>query len=287
VLAQAAVIEGLLDRAHGLLDSTRLSASATFLSAFVILLREGLEAILVVAAIYALLVRAGRRDALAYLHGGWILALIAGGLTWLVASYVVAMSGATREVTEGVSALVAAAILLYVGFWMHGKSQARQWQAYLDRRLAGALAGRTLWALAFVSFLAVYREAFETVLFYEALAVQAGPGGGVPLLAGLAAAAGALLVLGWLIVRGSVRLPFSVFFGASAALLALLSVILAGKGVAALQAAGWIAVHEVHFPSLPLLGLYPNLQSLLLQAALVVVIAGGFAYAHRAEERTS
>jgi len=134
-----------------------------------------------------------------------------------------------------------------------------------------------------VSFLAVYREAFETVLFYEALAVQAGPGGGVPLLAGLAAEAGALLVLGWLIVRGSVRLPFGLFFGASAALLALLSVILAGKGVAALQAAGWIAVHEVHFPSLPLLGLYPNLQSLLLQAALVVVIACGFAYAHRAE----
>ena len=72
VETQAAVIEGLLDRARGLLDSTRLSASATFLSAFVILLREGLEAILVVAAIYALLVRAGRRDALAYLHGGWI-----------------------------------------------------------------------------------------------------------------------------------------------------------------------------------------------------------------------
>ena len=182
---------------------------------------------------------------------------------------------------------VAAAILLYVGFWMHGKSQARQWQAYLDRRLAGALAGRTLWALAFVSFLAVYREAFETVLFYEALAVQAGPGGGVPLLGGLAAAAGALLVLGWLIVRGSVRLPFGLFFGTSAALLALLSVVLAGKGVAALQAAGWIAVHEVRFPSLPLLGLYPNLQSLLLQAALVVVIACGFAYARRAAERAS
>jgi high-affinity iron transporter len=287
VVAQAAVIEGLLDRARGLLDSTRLSASATFLSAFVILLREGLEAILVLAAIYALLVRAGRRDALAYLHGGWILALIAGGLTWLLASYVIAMSGATREVTEGVSALVAAAILLYVGFWMHGKSQSRQWQAYLDRRLEGALTGRTLWALAFVSFLAVYREAFETVLFYEALAVQAGPRGGVPLLAGLAAAAGALLLLGWLIVRGSVRLPFGLFFGASAALLALLSVILAGKGVAALQGAGWIAVHEVHFPSLPLLGLYPNLQSLLLQAALLVVIAGGFAYAHRTAERAS
>jgi high-affinity iron transporter len=287
VEAQAARIASLLDRARGALDSTALSASATFLSAFVILLREGLEAILVVAAIYALLVRAGRRDALAYLQGGWIVALIAGALTWLVAAYVAAMSGATREVTEGLSALIAAAILLYVGFWMHGKSQARQWQAYLDRRLEGALTGRTLWALAFVSFLAVYREAFETVLFYEALAMQAGPGGGVPLLAGLAAATGALLVLGWLIIRGSVRLPFGLFFGTSAALLALLSVILAGKGVAALQAAGWIAVHAVRFPSLPLIGLYPNLQSLLVQAALLVVIASGFVFARRGAERAS
>lgn len=287
VKAQAEKIEGLLDQARGLLDTTRLSASATFVSAFVILLREGLEAILVVAALYALLVRAGRRDALAYLHAGWIVALVAGALTWLVASYAVAMSGATREVTEGVSALVAAAILLYVGFWMHGKSQARQWQAYLDRRLAGALAGRTRWALASVSFLAVYREAFETVLFYEALAVQAGPGGGLPLLGGLAAAAAALFVLGGLIVRGSVRLPFGLFFGASAALLALLSVVLAGKGIAALQAAGWIAVHEVRFPSLPVIGLYANLQSLLLQAALVVVIVAGFAYTRRAAARLS
>jgi high-affinity iron transporter len=170
---------------------------------------------------------------------------------------------------------------------MHGKSQARQWQEYLDRRLAGALAGRTRWALASVSFLAVYREAFETVLFYEALAVQAGPGGGLPLLGGLAAAAAALFVLGGLIVRGSVRLPFGLFFGASAALLALLSVVLAGKGVAALQAAGWIAVHEVRFPSLPVIGLYANLQSLLLQAALVVVIAAGFAYTRRAAARLS
>ena len=75
--------------------------------------------------------------------------------------------------TEGVTALAAAAILLYVGFWMHGKSHARHWQAYLSKRLQGALSARTMWALAFVSFLAVYREAFETVLFYQALALQA------------------------------------------------------------------------------------------------------------------
>src|SRR5262245_21539937 len=254
--AQAARIEALLDRARTLLETGTLPPSAAFVSAFVILLREGLEAILVIAALYALLVRAGRRDALRYLHGGWILALVAGALTWAVASYLIAVSGATREMTEGVSALIAAAVLLYVGFWMHDKSRAQQWQAYLDRRLAGALGEGTLWALAVLSFLAVYREAFETVLFYETLAVQAGPTGRSALLGGLAAAALALLALGGFIVRGSARLPLGLFFEASAVLLGLLAVVLAGKGIASLQEAGWIPAHPVSFPSAPLLGVY-------------------------------
>ncbi len=287
VEAQAATIEALLDRARDLLEAGTLPPSAVFASAFVILLREGLEAIVVIAALYALLVRAGRRDALAYLHGGWLLALIVGALTWVVASYVVAVSGATRELTEGVSALAAAGVLLYVGFWMHDKSHARRWQAYLDRRLAGALGGGTLWALGAVSFLAVYREAFETVLFYEALAVQAGPGGHRALVGGLAVAAIALAVLGRLIVQGGARLPLGLFFGASAVLLALLAVVLAGKGIAALQEAGFIPIHQVSFPSAPLLGVYPNLQGLLLQALLVVVIALTFAYPRLAARRSS
>ena len=287
VEVEAAKLERLLARAQDRLDSASLSPGATFLSALVIVLREGLEAILVVAAIYALVARAGRREAVAYVHGGWVLALAAGGLTWLVASYVVAVSGATREVTEGVSALAAAAILLYVGFWMHGKSQAHQWQAYLDRRLSVALAGRARWALAAVSFLAVYREAFETVLFYEALAAQAGPGGRAALFGGLGAGAAALLVLGSLVVRGSLRLPLGQFFTASAALLGLLAVVLAGKGIAALQEAGWVPVHEVRVPSLPALGLYPTLQSLVLQAALVLLIAAGVVYLRRAPRRPS
>ena len=101
---------------------TRLPTSATFLSALVILLREGLEVILVLAAIFALLIKGQRRDALPYVHAGWIAALALGGITWLVASSVVAISGPTREMTEGVTALVAAAILLNVGFRMHEKA---------------------------------------------------------------------------------------------------------------------------------------------------------------------
>jgi high-affinity iron transporter len=285
VEAQAAKIEGLLGRARDLLEAGSLPAGALFLSSVIILLREGLEAVLVVAAIIALLVKSDRRDALPWVHWGWIAALLLGGLTWVVASYVVSISGATREVTEGVTALIAAATLLYVGFWMHDKSHARQWQAYVAQRLQGALSARTLVALALVSFLAVYREVFETVLFYQALSLQAGPDGHVALLGGLLAGSAVLGVLSWLIVRGVVRLPLGVFFGVSSVLIALLAVVLAGKGIAALQEAGWLPIHAVNAPSLPALGVYPNLQGLLLQAALVLIIAVGFAYTLRAARR--
>jgi high-affinity iron transporter len=123
------------------------------------------------------------------------------------------------------------------------------------------------------------------VLFYQALAVQAGPAGWAPIAGGFAAAAMALAVVGWVILRGSVRLPLGVFFGGSSVLLALLAVVLAGKGIAALQEAGWLPVHEVAFPSLPALGVYPNAHGLVLQAVLVVVIAGAFAWTHRAATR--
>src|SRR4030095_9559930 len=164
VEAQGNHVQGLLAEAATLLAGARLPASAVFFSAFVILLREGLEAILVLAAILALLIKGGRRDALPYVHAGWIAALALGGCTWLVASYVITLSGATREVTEGVTALVAAAVLLYVGFWMHSKAYADRWHTFLQGQIHGALSSRTLWVLAFVSFLAVYREVFETVL---------------------------------------------------------------------------------------------------------------------------
>jgi high-affinity iron transporter len=283
--AQEQRLQGLLAEATARLDRARLPAGAAFLSAFVILLREGLEAVLVLAAILALLRNARRQDALPYVHAGWVAALALGGGTWLVASYVIALSGSTREVTEGVTALVAAAVLLSVGFWMHGKAYADRWRTFLYGQLHEALSARTMWALALVSFLAVYREAFETVLFYQALWTQAAPAY-APVLGGLLTAAVALAVLGWLIVRGSVRLPLGRFFGATSILLVLLAVIFVGKGIAALQEAGTVPVNPVSFPSIPVLGVYPNLLGLLLQAIVLLSIAGVFIHTHYTAKAT-
>jgi high-affinity iron transporter len=180
-------------------------------------------------------------------------------------------------VTEGVAALIAAAVLLYVGFWMHDKAYAERWRTFLHSQLHDALSARTMWALALVSFLAVYREAFETVLFYQALWVQAAPGY-LPVVGGVVGAAVALTVLGWLIFRGSVSLPLAWFFGATSWLMALLSVVFVGKGIAALQEAGVLPVNPVNFSAIPTLGLYPNLQGLMLQALMILAIAGVFAY---------
>lgn len=275
VAASVRRIDGLLDRAQEKLSGTGLTPAAAFFSSLLILLREGLEAILVLAAIGAFVVKTGRRDAIPYLHAGWIAALALGGLTWVVATYLFSISGTNRELTEGVTALVAAAMLLYVGWWLHGKSYAQAWQSFIHGQVSSALGRRTLWAMAGVSFLAVYREIFETILFYETLWLQAGPEGRTWVLWGLVAAAVLLLLVGGALLRYSVRLPIGPFFGATSALLALLAVVFVGNGIAALQEAGVVAATLVNFFDLPLLGVHPTLQGLGWQAAALAAVLAG------------
>lgn len=269
---QAGETRALLVEARAKLD-TRLSPAATFGAALVILLREGAEAILVVAAILAFLARAGRADLRRYVHAGWLAAFALGLVTWLVSSRVVAISGASREMTEGVTALLSAAMLLYVGYWLHSKAHSQAWQKYIGDKLTGALSAGAVWTLTLIAFLAVYREAFETVLFYQALSAQAGPGGRAALLAGLAAAAMLLVALGWAIVRASVKLPIGRFFSVSGVLLLILAVVFTGQGIAALQEAGRIGADAVGFVTLPLLGVYPTAQTLSAQVAVITISA--------------
>jgi high-affinity iron transporter len=274
-------VDALLEAAEGKLGAGQLSQAAAFTASLVILLREGLEAILVLAAIIAFVLKTGRRDALRWVHAGWIAALALGFLTWIVATTAIEISGANRELTEGVTALVAAAMLLYVGWWLHGKSYAEAWNRFLKEHVGRALERRTLWAMAGVSFLAVYREMFEIVLFYQALWVQAGASGHNAVLGGIAAAAAALAVIGFAILRYSVRLPIGPFFGATSALLALLAVVFSGHGIAALQEAGVFGVTSLEFDPVPLLGIYPSGEALGAQGVALALVVAGYFFARR------
>jgi high-affinity iron transporter len=276
VEAQAAEVAALLDRAELALEEGQdAGAGAAFVGALTILLREGLEALLLVIAMVAFLRKAGRTDAMPYVHSGWVGALLAGLATWFVATSLVAISGASREVTEGVAALVAAVVLVSVGIWMHGKSQADAWQRYVREKLSHALSKGSGWFLFALAFLIVYREAFETVLFYAALWSQ---GNHPAVLAGAAVAAVALTAIGWAMLRFSRRMPFGTFFAVSAVLMAVLAVVLAGKGIAALQEAGWVSMSLVPAPRVDLLGIHPTLEGLVAQVAVLVVLVAGFAW---------
>ena len=273
VRASAQQLLALLDQADAALAPSQSDAWAAFVGAFTILLREGLEALLVVVAMIAFLKKAQRRDVLVYVHAGWIGALAAGGATWFAATYLVSISGASRELTEGLSSLFAAVVLLGVGMWMHRKSVAGRWQTYLHQKMSSALTRRTAWFLFSLAFIAVYREVFETVLFYAALWTD---GNGWPLLAGLASGIGVLGIITAVLLRTSARLPIGKFFAVSSVLIAVLAVVLAGKGVAALQEAGWVHATSVVFPRIDLLGVFPSWQTLLAQAAVLALVLIGY-----------
>ncbi len=270
---QAAQVKELLDRAGQALSSNGLSPATAFSGALVILLREGLEAILVLAALAAFLIKTGRRDGLRYLYLGTGGALVLGFTTWLISEKVVAIGGAGRELTEGFAALFAALMLFYVGFWLHSKTSAAQWKRYIQGSVQKALGQGTLWGLAGLAFIAVYREIFETVLFYQALWMQAGTQGQGMILTGFLVATAVLAVLGWLILRYSTRLPLRQFFSVTTIFMFVLAAVFAGKGIAALQEAGKLPVNLVDFPRIELLGIYPNLEGLSVQLVMVILAA--------------
>lgn len=280
VEAQASAVTRLFDRAETQLGEARGDRVSAFVGAFTVLLREGLEALLIVVAMIAFLRKAERQDVLPYVHGGWVAALVAGFATWGAATYLVTISGASRELTEGFGALLAAAVLVSVGVWMHGKSQADAWQRYIRDKLSRALSRRSAWFLFLLSFVVVYREVFETILFYAAL-WNSGAAGAI--VGGAATAVATLAVIAWVMLRYSRKLPIGTFFAISAGLVAVLAVVLVGKGVAALQEAGLIGVSAVAgAPRIEILGLYATLQTLIAQLLVLAVLVGGFLYNRRA-----
>jgi high-affinity iron transporter len=273
------VLDGLFDDAQAALSPDAVSGLSMFLGAATILLREGLEALLIVVAMIAFLRKAERTEVMPYVHAGWVGALAAGFLTWVVATWVIGISGASRELTEGFGSVFAAVVLLSVGIWMHGKAQADQWQHYIREKMSKALSGGSAWFLLALAFIVVYREVFETILFYAALWSQ---GNGSAVLAGALSASAALAIIAWAMLRYSRHLPIGKFFTYSSWLMAVLTVVLVGKGISALQEAGIVNIVPLRsVPRISLLGLFPTVQTVAAQLLMIAALATGFAFNRR------
>ncbi|VVN26595.1 hypothetical protein PS662_04654 [Pseudomonas fluorescens] len=271
-----------LKESAGLLGSDGLSWSLSYISGLLILLREGLEAILVLAAILAFLRNTGQQSAVRSVNVGWGLALVAGLATWALAAYVIDVSGSQRELLEGATALFAAVMVLWLGVWMHDRRHAAAWQDYIKSSLVG---GGGRFGFATLAFFSVYRELFEVILFYETLWLQAGPAGHNAVLAGGATALVLLIVLAWVILRGSAKLPLSLFFSINAGLLCALSVVFAGHGVKALQEAGIFGTRPVPFFDFDWLGIHADAYSLSAQAVAIIAIVVLYGRSWVAEKR--
>ena len=263
-------IEAKLAQAEQILTrQDNVSDYYTFINSALIILREGLEATLILAAILAMLKVMGATHAVRYIHLGWVLALLMGGLTWLATQTVLTLSGQHRESMEGFISLFAALALFYVGYWLHTRSETKKWQAFIQDKVKSSLSSKSIFGLMGISFFAVYREAFEVVLFYQALWLQ-NETSHHAVLWGFFAGLAALVVLTLVILKLGLRVPLKYFFGVTGTLLYIVAFIFAGVGIKELQAAGWVPTTPIEFPlQVPILGIYPTVQTLTAQAIML------------------
>ena len=259
---------------------------AMFLQAFLILLREGIEAILVLVGIIAYLGRARHEKELSTVYN-WA---IAGIIMSFVTAYLfvevldnTTTTGSGREIIEGCTALFAVLVLLGTSAWMGGKSNAKAWKSYIDKQVKLTLSTGKSRALGAAVFLAVYREGAEVILFYQALFNNAV--GDVDMIwAGFVTACVALALIFFLMQRGALRIPIGPFFKVTSAFMFILAVTFLGGGLKELQEADVIStsvIEAVPVPSIDLLGLYPTYETIVPQILLILAAVAMVSYKKR------
>jgi high-affinity iron transporter len=277
---KSADLPGVLDRMSTRLEPFKDANTYGIFDATIILLREGLEALLVVVALLAFLKKSGNDTKQSWVWSGAIAGLAASivlglGIQLLFSS---AINSSNRELLEGTVGLVAAVMLIYVSYWMHNKSSAVAWNRYIKQRSTAALAKGSLVGLAALSFLAIFREGAETVLFF--LGMGSGISAG-DLFLGLAIGAILLGILGFLLVVVGVRIPMGPFFRIASILVFYLCFKFVGTGVHALQVGGIIpSTTATYLPENGFFGLFPTWETTLAQVALLLIGAGLVLYNH-------
>jgi high-affinity iron transporter len=267
------------------LDGKEESSGGVFLASLAIILREGFEAILVIAAIVAYLIRSGNTNSTRVVYGSGIAALVASALAAVALQYVFEVSGANQEILEGATMLLAVVVLFFVSNWMVSKAEAEAWKGYIESKVQSAVETGSNFALGAAAFLAVFREGAETILFYQALLSETETYKNMVwtgFLVGCVA-----LVFIFLIVRfGSLVIPIKPFFMGTSILMYIMSVSFAGGGVKELQEADVVSVTPVNFvQSIDILGIYPTVETLLPQAVLLgLAIASIFYYRKKARK---
>jgi len=235
-----------------------------FWLALLVIIREGFEASVVIAALLAVLKKTEQLDQERVVHLGWVLAILLGAVAFAFGRHLLA--GAHRELVEGIVALVAVGMLVYAALWLNARTRIRKMMGRLRNRMQDALGNSSAIGLFSISFTAVFRESFETAVFLQGLSIDS------PLASawGAAAGLGLLVALVIFVKRVGYRLPMKPLFNASTVLLLVTAVVLLGKGLHTLQTLGTLPFRPIAFPQLDALGIYPDLYSLGAQLFLTI-----------------
>ncbi|HEY0281689.1 MAG TPA: FTR1 family protein [Rhizomicrobium sp.] len=269
--AEAEAMKSDLVRAAALLGGEKSGTPwALFGYALLIILREGFEAMVIVTAVIAYLVKTGHGDKQRVIGNSVFFAILASVATAALLKLAFREAAASQEVLEGGTMLAAAATLFFVSFWLISKAEAKKWTAYIKGKVDSSLSSGSMKALWFTCFLAVYREGAETVLFFQALTVGANTMGLFAVAGGFVAGCLGLGLLYWGMRAGALKLAIRPFFQGTGALLYLMAFVFTGQGIMELvEGKVFTPTLITGAPEIPVLGIYPYWQSLLPQAFLV------------------
>jgi high-affinity iron transporter len=208
-------------------------------------------------------------------------------LTWVATQTVLTLSGRHRESMEGFISIFAAVALFYVGYWLHTRSEIKRWHEFIEQKVKSGISTQRIFGLTGISFFAVYREAFEVVLFYQALWMQNENNHG-SILWGLVLGLGLLSVATFAILKLGLKLPLKYFLGATGTLLYVVAFIFAGNGIKELQAAQWVSTTPTNFPhALPVLGIYPTVETLAAQGLMLCAFVATSFWLARQRKKTA
>src|SRR3954468_22423109 len=278
----AAVRTGLIDVDRELARKGLAAPVVAFGFSFSILFREGVEAVLLIAILLGSLAAGSASNYKRPLALGVAAAVAATAVVWALATLVIDIAPVSRELLEAVTALLAVVVLVAVSFWLVSRLEHRRRMEFMRARVASAMAAGTTAAFVGLGFTAVYREGFETVLFYQALALFA-EGLDLWVVLGAVAAAAGLVAVGYAILKAGKQLPLKPMLVTGASILLLLSVAFAGNAVRSLQSADIVQATPVAHPRLPvflaeLTGIHPTREGLALQVVMLLVFVLGAAY---------
>ena len=272
-----------LENAHG------SSGWAAFLPAYLILLREGLEAILVLVAIIAYLKRANDEKHLGTVYNFSIAAVVASFISAYLFNTILnnTTGGMSREVLEGATALFAVAVLLLTSAWLGGKASKDNWKQYIDGLVKESITHGTARALGMAAFLAVYREGAEVILFYQALFNNAAAD--VTMIwAGFGAGCVTLAVIFYGMQQGILKIPLRPFFLFTSILMFLLAVTFVGGGIEELQEGGVIGITRFEgWPTFDVLGIFPTAETLGAQLLVLLFGVGMVVYSKRRKPKAA